>query len=168
MLDTYLKQLMTYNYALHRTLWESIDHLTDKQFVQPVAYSNGSVRHHMVHVMSVDRRWLARAQGETLPERLNPDDFPNREVTRDTWLTFETDMLLTVTSMDEAALEREVEYSVRRENGDQYSVRSAVWQILAHVVNHGTEHRVQVLRLLHDFGAPTFEQDLMIYLWNQQ
>jgi hypothetical protein len=33
------------------------------------------------------------------------------------------------------------------------------------LVNHGTDHRAQVLRLLHDLGAPTFNQDLIIYLW---
>ena len=38
------------------------------------------------------------------------------------------------------------------------------WQVLLHVVNHGTDHRGQILRILHDFGAPTFDQDLMGYL----
>jgi uncharacterized damage-inducible protein DinB len=33
------------------------------------------------------------------------------------------------------------------------------------MVNHGTDHRAQVLRSLHDFGAPTFNQDLIIHLW---
>jgi uncharacterized damage-inducible protein DinB len=41
------------------------------------------------------------------------------------------------------------------------------WQILAHVVNHGTDHRAQVLDLLHRLGAPNVEQDLIYYLWDQ-
>jgi uncharacterized damage-inducible protein DinB len=35
------------------------------------------------------------------------------------------------------------------------------------MVNHGTDHRAQILRLLYDLGAPTFEQDMIIYWWNQ-
>jgi uncharacterized damage-inducible protein DinB len=167
MLRTAIQELMTYNYALHRRLWQSIDHLTDEQFVQPVDYSIGSVRNHMVHVMSTDRRWLSRVQGEPLPERMNPDDFPTREITKDTWRTFETAMLLAVNEMDEDDMQREIDYTVRRNDGRIYQHRSMAWEMLAHIVNHGTEHRVQVLRLLYDLGAPTFEQDYMIYKWNE-
>jgi uncharacterized damage-inducible protein DinB len=39
------------------------------------------------------------------------------------------------------------------------------WQVLAHVVNHGTDHRAQILRLLDRYGAPTFDQDLILHLW---
>ena len=28
-----------------------------------------------------------------------------------------------------------------------------VWQVLLHVVNHGTDHRAQVLRILNDLGV---------------
>jgi uncharacterized damage-inducible protein DinB len=38
-----------------------------------------------------------------------------------------------------------------------------IWQTLLHLVNHGTDHRAQVLRALHDFGAETFDQDLVFY-----
>lgn len=167
MLKTALQELVTYNYALHRRLWESIDTLTDEQYVQPVEYSLGSIRNHMVHVMSTDRRWLSRIKGEDLPDRLNPDDFPNRELTKDYWRAFETDILLAVNDIDEADLGHEVDYTVRRTNGETYQHSSTIWEIFAHIVNHGTEHRVQVLRLLYDFGAPTFEQDYMIYKWNE-
>jgi uncharacterized damage-inducible protein DinB len=30
-----------------------------------------------------------------------------------------------------------------------------------------TDHRAQMLRTLHDFGAPTFEQDMIFYLWGR-
>jgi uncharacterized damage-inducible protein DinB len=36
---------------------------------------------------------------------------------------------------------------------------------LAHVVNHGTDHRGQILATLHGLGAPTVEQDMMFFLW---
>lgn len=39
-----------------------------------------------------------------------------------------------------------------------------VWQVLLHVVNHGTDHRSQVLRLLNDAGVKTEYQDY-IYVY---
>ena len=39
------------------------------------------------------------------------------------------------------------------------------WQVLLHIVNHGTDHRSQVLRALTDLGAPAFDQDFIIHQW---
>lgn len=35
------------------------------------------------------------------------------------------------------------------------------------MANHGTDHRAQILRTLYDLGAPTFSQDLIMYLWSK-
>ncbi len=39
-----------------------------------------------------------------------------------------------------------------------------LWQILIHVVNHGTDHRAQLLALLHQVGAKTFPQDYAFFI----
>jgi uncharacterized damage-inducible protein DinB len=65
-------------------------------------------------------------------------------------------MLNYVSGLDEAALEATVP-----------GLNEPAWQILAHVANHGTGHRAQILRLLDDLGAPTFDQDLIIFLWER-
>jgi uncharacterized damage-inducible protein DinB len=44
---------------------------------------------------------------------------------------------------------------------------TTIWQTLLHLVNHGTDHRAQVLRVLHDLKADTFDQDLVYYYLNQ-
>jgi hypothetical protein len=41
------------------------------------------------------------------------------------------------------------------------------WQVQLHLGNQGTDHRAQVLRLLHDYGAPTFDQDFILFQWFQ-
>jgi len=40
-----------------------------------------------------------------------------------------------------------------------------VWQVLLHVINHGTDHRAQLLRTLHDLGATTSSQDYIFYVY---
>ncbi len=65
--------------------------------------------------------------------------------------------------VDSVELQRVVVYDLPHRGGVH---RSAVWEILAHVVNHTTDHRAQMLRLLYDLGAPTFEQDFVIYQWD--
>jgi uncharacterized damage-inducible protein DinB len=41
-----------------------------------------------------------------------------------------------------------------------------LWQVLLHVVNHGTDHRAQVLRLVHDLGVATGPQDFIFYVYD--
>jgi uncharacterized damage-inducible protein DinB len=40
----------------------------------------------------------------------------------------------------------------------------SIWQTLFHLVNHGIDHRAQVLQALYNFGDPTFEQDFAFYV----
>jgi uncharacterized damage-inducible protein DinB len=40
-----------------------------------------------------------------------------------------------------------------------------LWQVLLHVVNHGTDHRAQLLRLLNDLGVETTYQDYIFYVY---
>ncbi len=41
-----------------------------------------------------------------------------------------------------------------------------VWQVLLHVVNHGTDHRAQLLRILHDLGVKTESQDYIFFVYD--
>jgi uncharacterized damage-inducible protein DinB len=41
-----------------------------------------------------------------------------------------------------------------------------LWQVLVHVVNHGTDHRAQLLRLLNDLGVETVSQDYIFYAYD--
>ncbi len=43
-----------------------------------------------------------------------------------------------------------------------------VWQVLIHVINHSTDHRAQLLRLLNDLGMKTEAQDFIFYIYEHQ
>jgi uncharacterized damage-inducible protein DinB len=136
--------------------------LSDEQFIQDLDYSIGSIRNQVVHVMSVDQRWLARVAGTELPARLNAEDFVTRVETRAQWDAIEANNRAIVYSLSDADLDRVLTYDLPHRGGLKHD---AVWQIIAHVVNHGTDHRAQILSMLHRLGASTVEQDLMFYLW---
>ena len=147
-----------YNYALYRRLWDSIAILSDEQFVLDVDYSHGSIRNQMMHVTMVDKRWLLGLQEhpDARGFSLNPSDYPTRESVRALWDGVSKEVIDYVAALDEAGLTR----TPRGMSGPE-------WQVLIHMANHGTDHRAQILRALHDFGAPTFDQDLILHLWNR-
>lgn len=156
----YFQQLYAYHYALYDRIWKSIMQLSDEQFLQDTGYSLGSLRNHMVHMMNVDERWFARIRQRPVPEVLDSAPFTTRALVHEYWDRVQHDVLAFVAGVDEALLQEQRHYETRGGQRSNY-----VWQIMAHVVNHGTDHRAQILQILHGFGAPTFEQDLMIYLW---
>lgn len=164
-----IRTMHTYHAALYARLWESLDTLTDAQFVEHIPYSIGSLRNHVIHLASVEQRWFARVVGTPLPERLVYEDYMTRKAARAVWDVAAARVRTALDQLTEADMARMVTYQVRRIDPVErlFEATTAVWQILLHVINHGTDHRSQMLRILHDFGAPTFEQDAVIYWWDQ-
>jgi uncharacterized damage-inducible protein DinB len=154
-----IRVLFDYNAWAHALLWNGIKQLTEDQFTQDLNYSLGSIRNHMVHLASVDARWFARVRGVRLPDRLDGDDFQTREDVSRLWSVIYNDIDLYLQHLSDATVTETLSYSARGEARE-----TAKWQILLHVINHGTDHRAQVMHLLHKLGAPTAEQDFVYYL----
>ena len=142
--------LFGFNQAMNERLWSIImAHLTDAQFTQPDGYSRGSIRNQLVHMTDAQYYWLRGLLNlSDLPE-LDTDDFPTRDAARTVSQRADQEILSRVRSLSEADLER---------IPDGWS--QPVWVGLLQNAHHGTDHRAQILRALHDRGAPTFEQNL--------
>ena len=147
---------MAYNDALHRQTWKSIHQLGDDLFTASIEYSHGSIRNQMVHLAAVDGRWTRGLKGMPEARSFNPyaDDYPTPSSAFALWDPIAREFCDLTNSLDD-------EHLLLAPEG----MNEPAWQIILHVVNHGTDHRAQVLRALHDFGAPTFNQDLIIHLW---
>jgi uncharacterized damage-inducible protein DinB len=157
MLD-WMKTLWEYNYWAHHKMLDCVAQLTEADFKQAVAYSVGSVHEQVVHVMWAEALWYARICGLPKPN-YNTGDYPTIQTIRTKWDAIEADWRSYVNTMTEADLSGSFTYA--RGNGEPTSslIRETLW----HVVNHGTDHRAQILQLCHKYGAPTFEQDMFFY-----
>jgi uncharacterized damage-inducible protein DinB len=149
-----------YNYHLseNRKIWDHhVTPLSHEQFTQPVDYSHGSVRDQIVHLISVDDTWFSGLRGVEIPEPLDPADFEDRESIRAYWDNVEQNMRDYL-----AQLRDDMLFDQPLEGEDKDLI---VWQVLLHVVNHGTDHRAQLLRLLNDLGVKTAYQDYIFYVY---
>ncbi len=151
-------RLYDYHFALNRRLWdESVMALTDQQFTQKIDYSVGSIRNQMVHLMDIEGGWFEGLRG--LPRRpfYNVVHWPTRAKIRTHWDGVETHIRAYLDALTDADLEREL--------GDKKPLK--YWQVLLHVLNHGTDHRAQTLAMLatHFPEVPTFPQDMAHFWW---
>jgi uncharacterized damage-inducible protein DinB len=153
------RHFYAYHFAENRALWDShITALTQEQFTRDVPYSHGSIRNQIVHLMSVDDTWFSGLRGVDIPEPLNPADFDDRDAIRAHWDRVEREMRAYLDALDEDTL-----LQTPLEGEDENLI---VWQVLLHVVNHGTDHRAQILRLIHDLGIKTVSQDYIFYVYD--
>lgn len=155
-------KLYGYTYWAGERLWDCIMQLNDEQFVQPVDYSMGPVRNHVVHLMSSTRRWMKRIQGAAVPPHLPFEDYPTRAATKAKWGEMKAEVLAYVGSLDQAGLDEVMAWEIPS-RGLRH--RNRRWELLMHVANHASDHRAQVLAVLHlHFGVETVEQDMLFYL----
>jgi uncharacterized damage-inducible protein DinB len=150
-----------YHFAENRKIWDSyVAPLSHEQFMQPVDYSHGSVRDQIVHLMSVDDAWFSGLRGAEFPEPFNPADIDDRETIRTHWDGVEKNMRDYLAKLRDDML---FDKPIKEPEEDKDLI---LWQVLLHVVNHGTDHRAQLLRLLNDLGVKTTSQDYIFYVYD--
>ena len=147
------RHLYDYHFTINRSIWDRcIVPLTDEQFTRKVEYSVGSVRNHVVHMLNIDDRWFCGLRGEEIPGFLNVVYFHKRAIIRERWDGVEAKMRTYLDGLRDEMLSDQPFLAI-----DNDPIR--LWQVLLHVVNHGTDHRAQLLMLLNQIGVKTFPQD---------
>jgi uncharacterized damage-inducible protein DinB len=144
------RTLINYTYWARDRVLAAADALSTEQFTQGVNSSFGSVRDTLVHVLSAETAWLSRWKGEGLSGPLTADAFPDLASIKKAWSDEEGKMRSFFETVDEAKLQSVIHYKAF--NGQPFS--NPLFQMLQHVINHGSYHRGQVTTLLRQFGAP--------------
>ena len=156
------RQFYDYHFAENRKLWDKyVTQLSPEQFTQAVPYSHGSVRNQLVHLMDVDDVWFSELRGVEPLEPVPTADVDDREIIRAHWDSIEKRMGDYLAELrDDMLFAKPIEEP--EEDRDLM-----VWQVLLHMVNHGTDHRAQILRLLNDMGIETAYQDYIFHVYTQ-
>jgi uncharacterized damage-inducible protein DinB len=155
------RYLYDYHFTENRRIWDNcVTPLSSEQFIQNVAYSHGSVRNQIIHLMGVDELWFSELRSIQPSEPFPATNFDDRENIRTKWDSIEQSMRDYLAHLrDDMLFDKPIE-EPEEDKG------LIVWQVLLHVVNHGTDHRAQLLRLVHDMGVKTTSQDFIFYIYD--
>jgi uncharacterized damage-inducible protein DinB len=152
--------LYGYHFAENRKLWEAVSQLSPEQFMQSAAYSYGSVRDQIVHLVNVDNIWFSELQNVEPTDLTASGGLDDRDHIRAYWDRLEQNMRAYLAALRADML---FERPIKEPDEDRELI---VWQVLIHVVNHGTDHRAQLLRSLNDLGVETTSQDYIFYAYD--
>jgi uncharacterized damage-inducible protein DinB len=134
--------------------------LSHEQFTKPVDYSRGSVREQVVHLIEAEDVWFSELRDAQPSEPIPLSDFDDRELIRAHWDSVERKIREYLAELQDDML---FTRPIKEPEEDKDLI---VWQVLLHVVNHGTDHRAQLLRLLNDLGIKTESQDYIFYVFD--
>lgn len=160
----YFQRLFDYNYWAHHKVWECVMLLNEEQYSRANDYSIGSVQEQVVHTMGAEWLFLERVHGVSPKAIPGVEACPTREMLRAKWDTVEAGWRMFVDGLTDESMRQKLAYTSL--NG-QMRRETPLDEILAHIVNHGTDHRAQTLAAIHRVGGKTIEQDLIFYSWER-
>ena len=155
-----IHSLFDYNYWVNQRILDTAAGLSSEQFTAPGPVSHGSLRGTLVHALGAEWAWRQRCQGSSPESLLSQDDFDDVKSLAHRWREEEHAMRAYLAGLTDDDLTATIQYT--RTEGVQ--LETPLWQILLHVINHGTQSRSEAAVLLTQFGHSPGDLDYMIFL----
>jgi uncharacterized damage-inducible protein DinB len=123
--------------------------------------SHGGIQGTMQHMYGADVVWLARVQ-LAAPVKLADIAMPQTTAElEDRWLKVIADWIAFGETISDDGWDRGITYTL----WNQTQHTTPLWQLIVHVVNHGTHHAGQVITMLRQAGAKPPQTDLIFYYY---
>ncbi|HNT25483.1 MAG TPA: DinB family protein [Anaerolineales bacterium] len=153
--------LLDYGFWANHKLFEAARRLKAGQFTAPYQTTYGSLRGILEHILVSYLVWHSRCQeGRTPTDLPTPADFPDLESFITRFEQEQAALRAYIAALNDAEVQRGVSYTTSK--GQTHT--HALWQIIAHVVNHATQHRSEAAELLTQCGSSPGDLDVIWYL----
>lgn len=165
MTKNYFIQLADYNIWANTMVHAWFEKITDKQWEQPIVSSFKSIAETALHTAGAETIWLDRLNQVEAPVFLPTVFKGSKKDALDAWKKSSKGLQSFIQNFDETKLQDNVSFS--RPDGNLYTL--IYYQIFAHVFNHSTYHRGQLVTLLREVGfTDVCSIDLSTFFWNKK
>lgn len=152
--------LYQYNNWANIRILNAAAQASSDQFLAEASYPHGGLRSTLTHALFAEWIWRTRWMGESPEYRLKPEDFPTFASLRERWDEEEKALSGFVNGLSDEKLNSTFQY--KNTHGDVNE--NILWQAMAHVVNHGTQHRSETAAMLTELGFSPGDIDLIVFL----
>jgi len=156
--------LYQYNQWTDKKILDAVAKVTQEQFLAPASFPYGGLQSTLVHALFAEWIWRQRWEGTSPSQRFKPEDFPTFESLRARWAEEEKLLMAFVENLTDERLNSKVNYKAT--DGTPYA--EILWQLMVHVVNHGTQHKTEAAAMLTDFGQSPGDIDMILFLRENQ
>ncbi len=163
MTKQYFIELADYNIWANNIQCDWLEQLSEEQWKQPIVSSFNSIQETVLHVISAENVWLQRLEKEENPVWLQTSYSGTKAEHIALWKSLSIKLKDFSIDMDEMILKENLEF--KRLNGDPYAMPH--YQVLAHIFNHSTYHRGQLITMLRQAGFTSVgSTDMLIFFRN--
>ena len=160
-----IQLLYKYNSWANARILNAASHITQEQFLAPASYPHRGLRETLTHALFAEWIWRMRWEGTSPNYRLKPEDFATFESLRTRWAEEERLLMEFVEGLTDETLNAPFDKYTSTEG---YTFQTILWKAMAHLVNHGTQHRSEAAAILTEFGHSPGDIDLILYLVETQ
>jgi uncharacterized damage-inducible protein DinB len=158
---TEVRLLFGYNDWANGRVLDAAAKIPAARLVDPAPVSHGSLLGTLAHVLAAESVWRVRSEEGVSPATLLTDaDFPTVTALRGRSAAEAEAMRAFLDGLRDDDLEGLVHYTTT----EGVASKMPLWQILLHVVNHGTQFRAEAAMVLSEAGHSPGNLDLMAYL----
>lgn len=155
----YVRRVYDYGYWARDRILTQVSQLDRGAYVADAKLDYGSIRGTLVHILEREATWLARWEGRS-DQLLGEQELPTFETLCEAWSREETKMRAFLQRLSDPMLLEVGEYESIL-SGRRYAI--PLWQMMAHLAYHGTQHRSEVALVLTQLGHSPGNLDLIVY-----
>ena len=144
----YFKEAAEYNLWANTIVCSWLEQINDEQWTRETVSSFNSIQQTVLHLISAEKAWLERFKKNPNIVWLQNEFKGSKEDHIKLWKETSTELKSFIDAFDENDLDTNLDF--KRLNGDAYSM--PFYQLFAHVVNHATYHRGQLVTMLRQVG----------------
>lgn len=152
--------LYKYNQWANARILNATANVSQEEYLAPASFPYGGLRGTLVHTLFAEWVWRQRWEGTSPTKRFLPEDFPTFESLRTRWAEEDQALISFVESLTDEKLERKFKYN----STDSQPHERILWQVMAHMVNHGTQHRAETAAILTELGHSPGDLDLIVFI----
>jgi uncharacterized damage-inducible protein DinB len=152
--------LYRYNQWANTRILETARNVTLEQFLADASFPHGGLRGTLTHILFAQWIWRNRWEGTSPTSRFKPEEFPTLDSLLQRWQEEEDKLMAFVDGVTNEMLAASFQYS----NTKGVPKENILWHAMAHVVNHGTQHRAEAAAMLTDFGCSPGDLDMIYFL----
>jgi uncharacterized damage-inducible protein DinB len=155
----YARTLFAYGAWATARILDTAARLNPEQLHAPVFEGLPPIQRTLAHTLGAEVIWRQRWEGTSPPALLTTADVPTLPELRARWDAETAALTARLAGLDDEALGRAISYADTK--GRPFT--TPLWQVLAHVANHGTQHRAEVAAMLTALGHSPGDMDMILY-----
>jgi uncharacterized damage-inducible protein DinB len=169
MTAVHFKRLFEYNRWADQTILERIAELSHDEYERPLLSfvqdprlaerERSTIAGTLPHMIGGEILWLARCRGESPARMMTQRTAPTLALVEEAWRSYLPNEAAFLESLTDERLEASVSYTTMSGMTESHPVRV----VLAHLINHSTQHRSEIAVALTALGHSPGDLDLIVY-----